>query len=198
MPPAPGDSQRLPGRDLRSERHPRTGWHDRGRDWRHGSRRRQHHLRQRRRRHQVRRRQLRSRQRRLRAGQLHRHGHQRRRRARQWRQRHHHRPLLVHHHRRRRRGAGNVISGNQGSGVFITGANASGNVVQGDLLGADHTGLLLLPNTGYDIDAESYTGTLTVTGAPWVGPSTSPLRGPRSCSAATRPAASTPAPGRSS
>jgi titin len=45
------------------------------------------------------------------------------------------------------RGAGNVISGNAGSGVFLLGAGSTGNVVQGNYLGTDLTASLALSNT---------------------------------------------------
>ena len=60
-------------------------------------------------------------------------------------------------------GAGNVISGNSGDGVDIFGAG-DGNVVQGDFLGTDGTGVVLVPNGSVDLDGVSYTGTLTVAG----------------------------------
>ena len=41
----------------------------------------------------------------------------------------------------------NVISGNQGTGVFITGAGATGNVVQGNYIGTDLNGTSAVPNT---------------------------------------------------
>jgi CSLREA domain-containing protein len=44
-------------------------------------------------------------------------------------------------------GAGNVISGNNQSGVAITGADATGNVVQGNFIGTDVTGTLDVGNT---------------------------------------------------
>jgi parallel beta-helix repeat protein len=52
-------------------------------------------------------------------------------------------------------GAGNVISGNQQLGVWITGAGATGNVVQGNKIGTDYTGTQSLPNEqdGVLIDA---------------------------------------------
>ncbi len=40
----------------------------------------------------------------------------------------------------------NVISGNSGSGVLITGATSTGNLVQGNLIGTDATGMLDLGN----------------------------------------------------
>ena len=46
-------------------------------------------------------------------------------------------------------GAGNVISGSYGYGVYISVAGTSGNVVQGNIIGADATGTNALGN-GYD------------------------------------------------
>ena len=43
---------------------------------------------------------------------------------------------------------GNVISGNSGLGVQISGGLATGNVVAGNRIGTDATGLLALPNLG--------------------------------------------------
>jgi len=44
------------------------------------------------------------------------------------------------------RGAGNLVSGNSGIGVFIFGASASGNLVQGNLIGTDRNGNHALGN----------------------------------------------------
>jgi titin len=43
-------------------------------------------------------------------------------------------------------GAGNVISGNNGSGIFLVGATASGNLIQGNFIGTDRTGTVGLGN----------------------------------------------------
>jgi len=43
-------------------------------------------------------------------------------------------------------GAANVISGNNGAGVFLVGATASSNLVQGNFIGTDATGTLPLGN----------------------------------------------------
>jgi hypothetical protein len=45
-------------------------------------------------------------------------------------------------------GAGNVISGNAGLGVFINGAGSPGNLVQGNKIGTDPTGTAALGNAG--------------------------------------------------
>lgn len=44
-------------------------------------------------------------------------------------------------------GAGNVISGNDGDGVWILGSGSTGNLVQGNYIGTDVTGTLDLGNT---------------------------------------------------
>ncbi|MGP0065610.1 MAG: beta strand repeat-containing protein [Isosphaeraceae bacterium] len=53
-------------------------------------------------------------------------------------------------------GAGNVISGNKGAGIYLLG-NASGNLILGNLIGTDANGLDPVPNDndGLDIDASS-------------------------------------------
>src|SRR6266568_1721825 len=43
-------------------------------------------------------------------------------------------------------GAANVISGNSGDGILIQGADATGNVVEGNFIGTDITGRAALPN----------------------------------------------------
>ena len=42
---------------------------------------------------------------------------------------------------------GNVISSNQGAGVFITGADASGNAIENNIIGLTAAGTAVLPNT---------------------------------------------------
>ncbi|HEY1599440.1 MAG TPA: right-handed parallel beta-helix repeat-containing protein, partial [Pirellulales bacterium] len=44
--------------------------------------------------------------------------------------------------------ARNIISGNSGNGVVISGSNAAGNVVEGNFIGTDATGLAFCPNVG--------------------------------------------------
>ncbi len=44
-------------------------------------------------------------------------------------------------------GAGNVIAGNKGSGIYLLGSGSAGNLVQGNYLGTDATGSLALSNT---------------------------------------------------
>ncbi len=43
-------------------------------------------------------------------------------------------------------GAANVISGNSGDGILIQGADATGNVVEGNFIGTDATGMAMLGN----------------------------------------------------
>ncbi len=52
-------------------------------------------------------------------------------------------------------GAGNLISANENDGIWITGAGAAGNVVQGNEIGTDVTGALPLGNaySGVQIDS---------------------------------------------
>jgi len=52
-------------------------------------------------------------------------------------------------------GARNVISGNNGSGVFINGTGATNNVVQGNFLGTDISGTLARLNSQWGVDTYS-------------------------------------------
>ncbi len=55
----------------------------------------------------------------------------------------------------------NVISGNTGDGVEITGTGATGNVVAGDFIGTDITGTLASPTTdGVEIDTVASANTI--------------------------------------
>ena len=58
-------------------------------------------------------------------------------------------------------GAGNVISGNAGDGVEITGSGTTGNVVAGNFIGTDITGALAIPNAnGIEIDTSATGNTI--------------------------------------
>jgi len=48
-------------------------------------------------------------------------------------------------------GAGNIISGNRGDGIDITGTTATGNLVQGNSIGTDASGMLHLGNAGFGV-----------------------------------------------
>ena len=45
-------------------------------------------------------------------------------------------------------GSGDLISGNNSNGVYITDSGTTGNVVEGDLIGTNWTGAIRLPNSG--------------------------------------------------
>ncbi|HEY6565103.1 MAG TPA: hypothetical protein VIY86_11435, partial [Pirellulaceae bacterium] len=65
-------------------------------------------------------------------------------------------------------GAGNVISGNEGNGILLAGPGANNNVIQGNLIGTDASGAILLPNEDNGIrvfDAPNNTIGGTVLGA---------------------------------
>jgi hypothetical protein len=51
-------------------------------------------------------------------------------------------------------GAGNLISGNTGEGVAIAGSNTGFNIVQGNYIGTDVTGTLVLGNTSFGVRIE--------------------------------------------
>jgi len=63
-------------------------------------------------------------------------------------------------------GAGNLISGNNGSGILIYGAGATGNLIQGNYIGINVTGSAALGNTqrGVLLNGVSGTGSNTVGG----------------------------------
>ena len=48
-------------------------------------------------------------------------------------------------------GAGNVISANSGTGIIISGVGSTGNLVQGNLVGTDLTGMIALGNTSQGV-----------------------------------------------
>jgi hypothetical protein len=67
-------------------------------------------------------------------------------------------------------GAANVISGNSGDGLAITGTGTSGNVVIGNLIGTDKRGTARLGNLGQGVDLYSESSGNTVGGtAPGAG-----------------------------
>ena len=51
--------------------------------------------------------------------------------------------------------ARNVISGNGGSGVYLNGSSAIGNLVQGNFIGTDTNGSLAIPNAGDGVTVDS-------------------------------------------
>ena len=63
--------------------------------------------------------------------------------------------------------AGNIISGNFGAGVRVSGASATGNLIQGDVIGTDITGKSALPNFQEGVVLESADNTVggTIAGA---------------------------------
>ena len=61
-------------------------------------------------------------------------------------------------------GAGNVISGNAGNGVYIYGTDASDNVVLGNLIGTDLTGLVALGNGSSGVEIKGGASGNTVGG----------------------------------
>jgi uncharacterized delta-60 repeat protein len=56
-------------------------------------------------------------------------------------------------------GSGNVISGNRGAGIFLGVGGASGTAVQGNLIGTDATGSVVVSNTGAGVVLAGATGT---------------------------------------
>jgi titin len=61
-------------------------------------------------------------------------------------------------------GAGNLISGNQGTGVEITGNGTTDNVVQGNFIGTDSTGTVALGNGGSGVRILAGAGNNTIGG----------------------------------
>jgi hypothetical protein len=59
----------------------------------------------------------------------------------------------------------NIISGNSGSGVDITGSGAIGNLVQGNFIGTDAAGTSLVPNLGDGVAISSFASSNTIGGA---------------------------------
>ncbi|MCA9060056.1 MAG: hypothetical protein KDA85_16225, partial [Planctomycetaceae bacterium] len=51
-------------------------------------------------------------------------------------------------------GQGNVISGNSGIGVLVTGSSTSANVIQGNLIGLDESGSLAVSNGAFGISVD--------------------------------------------
>ena len=49
-------------------------------------------------------------------------------------------------------GEGNVVSGNNTGGIYITGAGSDSNVIQGNLVGVDASGTMVIANSGNNID----------------------------------------------
>ncbi|MCP4925063.1 MAG: hypothetical protein GY916_03870, partial [Gammaproteobacteria bacterium] len=52
-------------------------------------------------------------------------------------------------------GAGNLISGNDGDGITVSGATTTGNIIQGNLIGTDATGTSKLRNESNGINLDS-------------------------------------------
>ncbi len=57
-------------------------------------------------------------------------------------------------------GAGNVVSGNANHAITVVGSTASGNIIQGNLVGTDPTGQVRVANTGIAIDIVSAVNTI--------------------------------------
>jgi len=60
---------------------------------------------------------------------------------------------------------GNVISGNNDNGICVTGANATGNVIQGNIIGLDAAGATALGNTNNGVYILSNAANTTIGGA---------------------------------
>ena len=57
-------------------------------------------------------------------------------------------------------GARNVVSGNGGSGLYLHGSATTGNLVQGNYVGTDATGTLVIPNAGDGVTAQGAGGNM--------------------------------------
>jgi hypothetical protein len=62
-------------------------------------------------------------------------------------------------------GVSNLISGNQGDGVFVFGAGTNGNFVQGNFIGTQNDGTTPLPNSGDGVDVFSGAANNTIGGS---------------------------------
>ncbi len=63
----------------------------------------------------------------------------------------------------------NIISGNTGDGVGITGSGTTGNVVEGNFIGTDVTGNVALGNGGAGVNTLNYTGNTIGGPTAWAG-----------------------------
>ena len=61
-------------------------------------------------------------------------------------------------------GARNVISGNQGAGVLITGMGSANNQVEGDVIGPDASGLIAIGNSGSGVVLDMFASGNTIGG----------------------------------
>jgi hypothetical protein len=61
-------------------------------------------------------------------------------------------------------GMGNVISGNNGTGVYISDPGTSDNVVLGNLIGTDKTGTNLIPNVNFGVFVYNYASSNVIGG----------------------------------
>ncbi len=61
-------------------------------------------------------------------------------------------------------GAGNVVSGNSGDGIHISGAGSNGNLIAGNLVGTNAAGTVALGNTAFGILIDSGASSNTVGG----------------------------------
>ena len=74
-------------------------------------------------------------------------------------------------------GAGNLISGNTQDGVDITGSGTNNNVVQGNFIGTDVTGTVVLHNHGSGVLIQNGASANVIGGSSSVDPSTGKLTG---------------------